>query len=63
MGGSIADCRLATLLLECHQPRALVNLADATALDRSIDGPAPRFSHGDELKRLGLGARKQAAPE
>ncbi|MFI5020419.1 MAG: dTDP-glucose 4,6-dehydratase [Alphaproteobacteria bacterium] len=39
--GSIADRRLVSELLERHRPRALVDLAAETHVDRSIDEPAP----------------------
>ena len=38
--GSIGDRRLVAALLSEHRPRALVNLAAATHVDRSIDDPA-----------------------
>jgi dTDP-glucose 4,6-dehydratase len=38
--GDIGDSRLMTRLLEEHRPRAIVNFAAESHVDRSIDGPA-----------------------
>jgi dTDP-glucose 4,6-dehydratase len=38
--GDIADCRLVAQLLNEHQPRAVINFAAESHVDRSIDGPA-----------------------
>jgi dTDP-D-glucose 4,6-dehydratase len=38
--GDIGDKELVTRLLREHQPRAIVNFAAETHVDRSIDGPA-----------------------
>ena len=38
--GDIADSDLVSQLLEVHQPRAVLNFADESHVDRSIHGPA-----------------------